>query len=106
MMKRLYTVIVILAIAPVGCATTGTKGVVNIGPDLYMVGGLGGFTDWSSSGVKARLYQQGAQYCSGLNRAMVPVNSTGQDAALYTYASAEIQFWCLTPDDPRARAAR
>lgn len=84
-----------------GCATTGTNGVVQIGPDLYMIGGLGKFTDFSSSGVKARLYQDGSKYCDERGRVMLPVNSTGQDSGLGTYASAEIQFRCLPPNDSR-----
>jgi hypothetical protein len=83
-----------------GCAT-GTNGVEKIGPDLYMIGGLGNFTDFSSSGVKARFYQRGAQYCEEHGRVMLPVNSTGQDSAYGTYASAEVQFRCLLPNDPR-----
>ena len=85
----------------IGCATTGTDGIVQIGPDIYMVGGLGKFTDFSSSGVKGRLYHEANKYCSEKNRIMMPVNSTGQDAGYGTYASAEIQFRCLLPDDPR-----
>lgn len=83
-----------------GCAT-GTDGVVEIGPDTYMVGGLGRFTDYSSSAVKARLYQDAAKYCTARNRVMVPVNSVGQDSGFGTYASAEVQFRCLAPGDPR-----
>lgn len=78
-----------------GCATTGTEGVVNIGPDLYMIGGQGGFTDFSGSAVKARFYQQAQQFCSQRNRVMQPVNSTGQDSGYGTYASAEVQFRCV-----------
>lgn len=52
--KRMRISLVMLATtALLGCATTGTDGVVPIGPDMYMVGGLGNFTDFSSSAVKA-----------------------------------------------------
>ena len=84
-----------------GCGTTGTEGIVQIGPDMYMVGGLGKFTDFSSSAVKGRLYQDAAKYCVEKKRVMLPVNSTGQDSGFGTYASAEIQFRCVMPDDPR-----
>jgi len=84
-----------------GCGTTGTDGIVQIGPDLYMVGGFGKFTDFSSSGVKARLYRDASKYCADKGRVMLPVNSTGRDSGLGTYASAEIQFRCLVPTDPR-----
>lgn len=86
-----------------GCATMGTDGVQQIGPDMYMVGGLGNFTDFSSSAVKGRMYKQAAQFCSEKNKVMVPVNSTGQDSGLGTYASAEIQFRCVKQSDPRAK---
>lgn len=82
----------------IGCATTGTDGVVQIGPDLYMIGGLGKFTDFSASAVKARMFQEGAKYCADQGRVMSPVNSTGQDSGLGTYASAEVQFRCLVPN--------
>jgi len=78
-----------------GCATTGTNGVVQIGPDTYMIGGLGQFTDFSGSAVKARLYQQAAEFCRSKGGVMVPLNSTGQDSKPYQYASAEIQFKCV-----------
>ena len=82
-----------------GCATTGTDGVVQIGPDLYMLGGLGKFTDFSSSAVKARFYQNASKYCEEKGRVMSPVNSTGQDSGFGTYASAEIQFRCIVSDN-------
>ena len=41
-----------------GCATTGTDGVVPIGPDLYMVGGHGSFVDFSGSGKQNRLFTE------------------------------------------------
>jgi hypothetical protein len=78
-----------------GCAT-GTDGVVSIGPDMYMVGGLGNFTDFSGSAVKARFFQQAQKYCADRGRVMVPMNSTGKDAKDGNYASAEVQFKCVT----------
>ena len=83
-----------------GCAT-GTDGVVPMGGDLYMVGGLGQVTDYSSTAVKGRLYKDASKHCMDMNRVMLPENSTGQDSGLGTYASAEIQFRCLLPSDPR-----
>jgi len=102
-MKKLHTLIITVFafILLSGCATTGTNGIVKIGPDLYMVGGLGKFTDFSSSGIKARLYQQATEFCEKQGRVMVPVNSTGKDSEYGQYASAEIQFLCLLPTDPR-----
>lgn len=83
-----------------GCAT-GTDGAVQIGPDLYMIGGQGKFTDFSGSAVKARFFQEAAAFCQKKDRIMMPVNSTGQDSGMATYASAEVQFRCLEKNDPR-----
>ena len=78
-----------------GCGTTGTGGIVEIGPNTYMLGRLGGFTDFSGIAVKARLYAEGKKFCSAKNMVMMPYDSRGQDAALAQYASAEIQFKCV-----------
>lgn len=77
-----------------GCAT-GTNGVVPAGDGIYMVGGLGGMTDYSGSVVKARFFAEASKFCAGKGLAMQPINSTAQDAASYTYASAEVQFRCV-----------
>jgi hypothetical protein len=99
--KFATTIAIVVACLSSGCATTGTDGIVSIGPDLYMTGGLGRFTDFSSSAVKARFFQDASKYCIDKGRVMQPVNSTGKDSGLGTYASAEIQFRCLLPTDPR-----
>jgi len=77
-----------------GCAT-GTGGVVEIGPNLYMLGGLGNFTDFSSSAVKARMFQEGSKFCATKGKQLEPVSSTGKDSGYGTYASAEVQFRCI-----------
>ena len=105
-MTILRTVFVLLLCSLfVGCATTGTGGVVQIGPDTYMVGSLGRFTDFSGSAVKARLVKEAQEWCQQRGRVMILINSTAKDSGMGTYASAEIQFLCLSPDDPRAKGA-
>lgn len=92
-MKRLS--IAITAIVLSGCAVTGTEGVVEIGPNTYMLGGQGGRWDHSGSAVKARFFKEAAKYCSDKGMTIVPLNSTGQDAYGISYASAEVQFRCV-----------
>ena len=95
--KRLAMVglIILVCLVMSGCAhTTGTDGVVEIGPNTYMIGRLGGFTDFSGSAVKARLYTEAKEFCSAKNMVMMPYDSTKKDSAPYQYASAEIQFKC------------
>jgi hypothetical protein len=78
-----------------GCAPMGSGGVVEIGPNTYMLGRLGGVFDHSSSRVKAQLYAEGAKFCSEKNMVMTPYASSGKDAKTGQYASAEIQFRCI-----------
>lgn len=94
-MKMRIALAIAVCLAQAGCATTGTDGAVQIGPDLYMIGGLGKFTDFSASAVKARMFQQAQRYCADQGRVMSPVNSTGKDSGFGTYASAEVQFRCI-----------
>lgn len=75
-----------------GCATTpSADGVVEIGPDTYRVGNHGRFADYSSSALKARLYQDAYRHCAAKNKLMVPSNqgsTPGTD-------SSEMQFQCV-----------
>jgi hypothetical protein len=82
---RSLTTVVGIVVCICGCATTGTNGVVQIGPNTYRIGGLGNSTDFSAGDVKARLYQEAAEFCRKKGGVMVPLNSTGQ----------EIQFKCV-----------
>lgn len=97
-MKNFFTPafsVCIVASSIMGCATTGTDGVVEIGQNLYMIGGLGNFTDFSSSAVKARMFQDATKFCSGKGKQVEQVGSTGKDSSYGTYASAEVQFRCV-----------
>lgn len=93
---KLTVAVLLLASSLVGCASTntGSGGVVSIGPDTYMLGGLGGFFDYSSSGVKTQMIQRAGEFCAEKGRNMVLVNSTGVDSGYAKYASAEVQFRC------------
>ena len=64
--------IILVCLVMSGCGTTGTGGVVEIGPNTYMIGRLGGFTDFSGSAVKARLYAEAKEFCSAKNMVMMP----------------------------------
>lgn len=91
----LFAACLLVTSALTACATTGTDGVVEIGPNLYMIGGLGKFTDFSSSGVKARMFQEGSKFCAIKGKQIEPIGSTGKDSGYGTYASAEVQFRCV-----------
>ncbi len=103
-MKKITFIVglVLVALAIAGCATTGTQGVVQTGPDQYMIGGLGKFTDFSGSAVKARFYHEASQFCAAKGMGMEPVSSSGQDSGLGTYSSAEVHFRCVAKSQSRA----
>jgi len=79
-----------------GCATTDTNGVVTVGPNQYMIGGLGKFTDFSGSAVKARRYEEASKFCAERGKVMESISSVAQDSGLGTYASAEVHFRCVS----------
>ncbi|MBU3640820.1 hypothetical protein [Polynucleobacter sp. Fuers-14] len=93
-MKKTLVTLVVTAGLMAGCASTGTGGIVEISPNLYMLGELGGW-DYTASSVKARLYKQANTFCLAKNLTMSPVSDTGTDYGLGTYASAEIKFRCV-----------
>ncbi len=92
---RSFTFVVCIVVCICGCATSGTDRVVQIGPSTYKMGGLGNSTDLSGSAVKARLYQQAAEFCRSKGGQMIPLNSTAQDPKPGQQASAEIRFKCV-----------
>jgi len=92
---RSFTSVVGIVVCICGCATSGTDRVVQIGLNTYKMGGLGKSTDFSGSAVKARLYQQAAEFCRSKGGEMIPLNSTAQDSKPGQYASAEIRFKCV-----------
>ena len=92
---RSFASVVGIVVCICGCATSGTDRVVQIGPNTYKMGGLGKSTDFSGSAVKARLYQQAAEFCRSKGGEMIPLNSTAQDSKPGQYASAEIRFKCV-----------
>jgi hypothetical protein len=96
----------LLLAALAACSTTGTDGVVQIGPDQYMLGGLGRFTDSSGSAVKARFFGQASEFCATKGLSMVPVNSTSKDSGIGTYASAEVQFKCVPAGAGQATSSK
>ena len=97
MIKKLVTALAISVTCLLGgCATTGTDGFVALGGDQYMIGGLGKFTDFSGSAVKARFFQDATKFCAEKGLAMIPGTSTSKDVENGHYASAEIQFRCAS----------
>ncbi len=102
-MKKLLVLAVITMSILAGCAATNTSGgVLPIGPDTYMISMQGGTLDHSGTALKVKLYQEASKFCVDKDRVMVSVNSVSQDA-LWNYSSAEVQFRCLSKDDPRAK---
>jgi hypothetical protein len=92
---RSFASVVGIVVCICGCATSGKDRVVQIGPNTYKMGGLGKSTDFSGNAVKARLYQQAAEFCRSKGGEMIPLNSTAQDSKPGQYASAEIRFKCV-----------
>lgn len=87
--------ILLLLVFTAGCASTGTNGVISTGSDQYMVGGLGGFTDFSGSVVKSKFIKEAMDFCKAKGFDTQIINSTSKDSENGQYASAEVQFKCV-----------
>ena len=82
-----------------GCATDP----VSMGRDTYIVTDTGAWS-WSSGGsLKAGLFQKANAFCAAKGREMQPVGTHQNDADFSTFGHAEVQFRCVTPDDPEYR---
>ena len=104
-MQKLIAVILMMFLGLIaGCASnTGSDGIVEIGPDTYRVGSLGRFQDYSSSALKARLYQDAYRHCAAKNKLMVPSAGAGQGSA--SAQPSEVQFQCVARSQATAPAA-
>jgi hypothetical protein len=99
-MHKLMTVTFVMSLGLIaGCATsTGSDGIVEIGPETYRVASLGRFQDYSSSALKARLHQDAYRHCAAKNKIMVPLN---QGSAT---DSSQMQFQCVARSQASAPA--
>ena len=102
-MHKLIAATVLISVGLIaGCATTpSADGIVEIGPDTYRVGNFGRFTDYSSSALKARLYQDAYRHCAAKNKLMVPSNGANQSSGTQ---SSEMEFQCVARSQASAPA--
>lgn len=94
------------AIALAGCASA--SGVVPMGQDTFMVSRQAA-TGFSGLGnLKAEALQEANQYCIGHDRALqlVHTDETKPPYLLGNYPRVEVQFMCLSANDPQLKRAR
>ncbi len=102
-MQKLIAVTFVMSLGLLaGCATsTGSDGIVEIGPDTYRVASLGRFADYSSSALKARLYQDAYRHCAAKNKLMVPSNQSSAPGT----QSSDMQFQCVARSQAHSPSA-
>ena len=94
-MKR---IIIALAVSLAGCASSG---VIPMGQDTFMISKQSSTGFHSAGSVKADIYREGSTYCMSQGKEFQPVNDHGVDGVPgRSFASAEIQFRCLSKGDP------
>jgi PEGA domain-containing protein len=95
--------IVFMAVSAAALARCASNsGVVPIGPDTFMVSRQAA-TGFSGLGIlKAEALREAEQYCAGKGKTMQIVNSTeSQPPYIFgNFPKAEVQFMCLSADDP------
>lgn len=90
----------IVAILITGCTSPG---IVPMGRDTYMIAKDGSFTTFGGGTVKAELYREANAYCESKGKQLLPVNESARDSGYGRYANAELQFRCLSENDPELR---
>ena len=91
--------LVLLSFSLAGCATL-SSGPVQIGRDTYMLARNGGVLATSGGIIKAELYREAYSFCMQKRKELMPVTESSNDYSAFQYASAEIQFRCLSENDP------
>lgn len=87
--------VVIICTSIVGCQSGGTNGVQALGPNHFIIGDLGAFTDFSASATKVKIHREAANYCANQNKQMQIITSSSRDSGYAQYATAELQFKCI-----------
>lgn len=90
-----FVTIALMGAAVSACSIGGTNGVQALGPNHYIIGDLGAFTDFSASATKVKIHREAAQYCASQNKNMQIINSSSRDSGPSQYATAELQFRCV-----------
>jgi hypothetical protein len=99
MLKSTKLVICAFALVIGGCASTGP---IPIGKDTYMISkqSAGGMFV-SASSVKGEIFQEGFAFCQKQNKVFQIVRSNELSAIPgLRLPSAEVQFMCLSENDP------
>lgn len=92
----------VLFASVLGCAAS--PGIVQIGPDTYMISEQGWIATQSVGELKTTAYQKAGAHCTALGRQLMPVSTNQTPGVLgRSYPEMELQFMCLTPEDYELR---
>jgi hypothetical protein len=91
----------LLALAP-GCGAH--TGVVPIGQDTFMVSRQGWISTQSVGELKSQAFAEANAFCTSQGKSILPIYTRDTSGVLRrSYPEAEVQFRCLSPDDPELR---
>ena len=96
-MKILLIVIGFITLA--GCASS--SGVLNTGPDSYMVSREGGSAFVGTNGLRVDAMKEANAYCQNEGKIFQVSSTQVQGGGLGKYPHADIYFLCLSPGDPQ-----
>ncbi|MDE3022682.1 MAG: hypothetical protein KGI54_12630 [Pseudomonadota bacterium] len=83
-------------------AACANSGVVSIGPDTYMIAN----SEWgfTSGGIqKAKVMKQASNYCKSIGKEILPISTKQNGVSWGKIPAAEVEFRCLSEDDPELR---
>lgn len=95
LMKKLISLIALAFIT--GCA--GITGVVQTGPDTYMVASHSTMGWSSGSAQKAKSFEKANAFCKDLGKQMQVIRTDEQPGGFGKIASGEVEFRCIKLSD-------
>jgi hypothetical protein len=74
-----------------------------MGRDTYRIANTSTTVFASGAEMLAALYQQADGHCKSMSKELMPVGESSRDGAPYQKANADLQFRCLSRNDPELR---
>lgn len=86
-----YIAVAVLALA--GCATD--TGIIQTGPDTYMVGGKAIAVGGSGHDAAAEAYKQAQAFCAEQKKTLETVSVVSRDGGFARFPNAKVEFRCV-----------
>jgi hypothetical protein len=82
-------------------ACAATYDVAKLGPDTYSVSSAASPVRGGTSGARSLALARASEYCQKMDREVMVINISGQTTNIHGAGSTDVNFRCLTANDPQ-----